>query len=296
MQPGHAPRMASAGIVRNHGTRLRTPQRTASTRRDGLDARLRRDGAPGRRGGTARLHLRLDDRAPLRRRRVHALAPRGGRGDRAGDVADRARHGRHPGAVAPAAPPGRGCGDRPAAQPRAADPGPRARVVGGRVRRARCRHPPSRRGHGRDPADPPAGLDRRAVHAPGTGLRPPDARRPAGASHADPRPRRRQRRGRHPPRRAARRRHLRERPRRRVRRAGGLGARRVRAHRPRPVHLPVRPLLDPAARCLPPGRARPLPRPALGDAVEVLRHGGLGDAPAAAAGRAAVRSPGSMRW
>ena len=100
-----------------------------------------------------------------------------------------------------------------------------------------------------------------------------------------------QRRARHPPRRPTRRRDLRERSGREVRRAGGLGARRVRAHRSRPIHVPVRPLLDPAARNLARGRARPLPRCAVGHAVEVLRHGGLGDAPAPAAGCAAVRSP-----
>ena len=50
-----------------------------------------------------------------------------------------------------------------------------------------------------------------------------------------PGPRRRWRRAGDPPRRAPRRRHLRERPGREVRRAGALGARRVRAHRPRPV-------------------------------------------------------------
>ena len=37
--------------------------------------------------------------------------------------------------------------------------GPRARVVGGRVRRTRCRHAPSRRGDGRDPSDPAAGVE-----------------------------------------------------------------------------------------------------------------------------------------
>ncbi len=36
----------------------------------------------------------------------------------------------------------------------------RARLVGGRIRRTGRRHAPSRRGHGRDPPDPAAGLER----------------------------------------------------------------------------------------------------------------------------------------
>ena len=58
-----------------------------------------------------------------------------------------------------------------------------------------------------------------------------------------------------------------------------------------PCDLPVHPLLGAAARRLARGGARPLPRRAVGDAVEVLRHGGLGDPAAAAAIAAAVRSP-----
>ena len=92
-------------------------------------------------------------------------------------------------------------------------------------------------------------MERRTVHAPRRrsttlptlGVRPtPSTRIPVA---------RRWRGGaRDPPRRAARRRDLRQRPRREVRRAGALGARRVRAHRPRPVDVPVHPLLGPAAR------------------------------------------------
>ena len=59
-----------------------------------------------------------------------------------------------------------------------------------------------------------------------------------------------------------------------------------------PATLPVHPLLGAAARRLARGGARPLPRRAVGDAVEVLRHGGLGDPAAPAAVRAAVRPPG----
>ena len=61
----------------------------------------------------------LDHRAPLRRRRLHALAAGRLRGHRTGDVADRHRHGRHPGAAPPPATPRRGRGDRAAPEPRA---------------------------------------------------------------------------------------------------------------------------------------------------------------------------------
>ena len=126
----------------------------------------------------------------------------------------------------------------------------------------------------------------------GDGLRPADTRRPADAVDADPGAHRRWRGARDPPRRAPRRWGLRERPGREVRRAGALGARRVRADRSRPVDVPLHPLLGAAARRLARGGARPLPRRAVGDAVEVLRHGGIGDPAAAAAVSAAVRSPG----
>ena len=59
-----------------------------------------------------------------------------------------------------------------------------------------------------------------------------------------------------------------------------------------PSTLPVHPLLGAAARRFARGGARPLPRRALGDAVEVLGHGGLGDPAAPAAVPAAVRSSG----
>ncbi len=109
-------------------------------------------------------------------------------------------------------------------------------------------------------------------------------------SSADPGARRRWRGAGDPPRSPSRGRHLRQRHGRAARRAGALGARRVRAHRPRPGDVPVRPLLGAAARRLAPGGARPLPRCAVGDAVEVLRHGGVGDPAAPAAGPAAVRA------
>ena len=63
----------------------------------------------------------------------------------------RDRDRRHPRADAPPAAPGRGRRDGPAAQPRPADAGARARLVGDRVRRTRRRRAPPRRRDGRDP-------------------------------------------------------------------------------------------------------------------------------------------------
>ena len=208
--------------------------------------------------------LGLDDGAPLRRRRLHALAPRGQRGPRPGDVTDRDRHRRHPRADASPAAPRGGRGDRPAAEPRSTRARARARLVGGRVRRARRRHAPSRRGDGGDPPDPAAGVERRAVHPRGIGLPAPDAGGPSDPVDPDPDPHRRRRRAGHPPRRPPRGRHLLERAGGPVPRAGRVGARRARAGRTRPVDVPVHPLLDPAARRVPGRRARPLPRCRLG--------------------------------
>ena len=62
----------------------------------------------------------------------------------------------------------------------------RARLVGGRVRRAGRRHAPPRRGDGGDAPDPAAGVERRAVHPSGLGLSAPDPRRPSDARAPDP--------------------------------------------------------------------------------------------------------------
>ncbi len=78
----------------------------------------------------------------------------------------------------------------------------------------------------------PAGLERSAVLAPGCGLRPADDRRAADAVDTHPGAHRRRRRARHPARGTTRRRALLERPSGQAGRAGGLGARRMRAHRP----------------------------------------------------------------
>ena len=75
--------------------------------------------------------------------------------------------------------------------------------------RAGRRRAPAWRGDGRDPAHPPAGVDRRAVHARGTVYDLP-SRRPAAALDEDPGPRRRRSGGRDPPRRAPRRRLVRQ--------------------------------------------------------------------------------------
>ncbi len=72
--------------------------------------------------------------------------------------------------------------------------------------------------------------------------------------------------------------------------AGRVGARGARAGRPRSRGLPVRPLLDPASRRFPRRRPRPLPRCRLGPQLEVLGHGGLGDAIAPAG------LPSPVRW
>ena len=76
------------------------------------------------------------------------------RGARPGDVAHRDRHRRRPRPAAPPAAPGRGRRHGPAAEPRPAGARARARLVGGGVRGAGRRCAPSRRGDGRDPADP----------------------------------------------------------------------------------------------------------------------------------------------
>ncbi len=60
------------------------------------------------------------------------------------------------------------------------------------------------------------------------------------------------------------------------------------ADRPRPLDLPLRPLLDPAARSVARGGPRSLPGRGLGAELEVLGHGRLGDPSAAAAGPPAV--------
>ena len=291
------PRSALAAIVGSHGTRLRTPQRAASAGRDRLDACLRRDGRawPSRRSGSASRpsgrpsttssmtgtcpRSSWSARRSPRRRRGSSSARASS--SRRCTTRSAWRRMRRPSSCSATA--GwswaSGSGGRRSSSPGSA-PTP---AVAAR---------PWTRSSGSSRRRGPASRSR--TRAPVYDL-PTLAVRPAPVD-ADPGARRRQRGARHPPRRAPRRRDLRERPGRGVRRAGGLGARRVRAHRPRPVDLPVRPLLDAAARRLARGGARPLPRRAVGDAVEVLRHGGLGDPAAAAAGRAAVRSPGSMRW
>ena len=137
-------------------------------------------------------------------------------------------------------------------------------LVGGRVRRAGRRYAPSRRGDGGDPPDPAPGVERRAVHPRRSGLPAADPGRPSDPATPDPDPRRRERRARHPPGGPPRRRHLLERAGGPVPRGGRVGARRARPGRPRPVDVPVHPLLDPAARRLPRRRARPLPRRGLG--------------------------------
>ncbi len=208
----------------------------------------------------------------------------------------RDRHRRDPRPAPPPGAPGRGRRHRPAPEPRPAGPGARARLVGGRVRGSGRRPAPPRRRDGGDPPDPPAGVDRRAVHPRGHRLRPADGRRPSAALDEDPGPRRRRGRAGDPPRRASRRWDLRQRPGRASRRDGPLGARRVRADRPRPRDLPVRPLLGAPARRLPRGGAAPVPRRGVVDAVEVLGHGGLGIPSAPAARGAGVRRARTRTW